>query len=47
MNKVLITCDSDNIGSKKIIERNGGIFESEIFEDNSKIGKLRYRIYIK
>jgi len=47
MNKVLITCDSDNIGSKKIIERNGGIFESEIFEDNSKIGKLRYWIYIK
>ena len=28
LKKVLITCDSDNIASRKIIERNGGIFES-------------------
>ena len=28
--KVLITCDDDNIGSYKIIEKNGGILENKI-----------------
>ena len=28
LEQVLVTCDSDNIASKKIIERNGGRFES-------------------
>ena len=27
LRRVLITCDSDNIGSRKIIEHNGGQFE--------------------
>lgn len=31
IDKVLITCDDDNIASKKNIENNGGIFESKIF----------------
>jgi predicted acetyltransferase len=26
----LITCDADNIGSRKVIERNGGEFVDEI-----------------
>jgi predicted acetyltransferase len=30
IDKVLITCEPTNIGSKKIIENNGGIFEKEI-----------------
>lgn len=30
MDSVLITCSPDNIGSKKIIEYNGGILEDEI-----------------
>ena len=30
LNKVLITCFKDNIGSRKIIIRNGGIFENEV-----------------
>lgn len=29
LNKVLITCDDDNIGSIKVIENNGGIFEKQ------------------
>ena len=28
--KALITCDDDNIGSSKIIEKNGGILENKI-----------------
>ena len=29
-NKVLITCNDDNIGSYKIIEKNGGVLENKI-----------------
>ena len=28
LKKVLVTCDSDNLGSQKVIERNDGVFES-------------------
>jgi len=34
--KALITCDNDNIGSRKIIEACGGVFSDE------REGKLRY-----
>jgi predicted acetyltransferase len=33
---VLITCDTDNVGSRTVIERNGGVFEDE------RGGKLRF-----
>ena len=43
LNKVLLTCDYDNIGSKKIIEYNGGVLENIIErEHGNKI--LRYWI---
>jgi predicted acetyltransferase len=32
----LITCDTDNIGSRKVIEANGGVLEDE------RGAKLRY-----
>lgn len=35
--KVLITCDDDNIGSSKIIEKNGGILENKI--ENESCGE--------
>lgn len=47
--KVLITCDDDNIGSYKIIEANGGILENKI-ENEDEDGKFltrRYWIKIK
>jgi len=44
LKKVLVTCDSYNLGSKKIIESNGGVFENELFIDDSNVGKLRYWI---
>lgn len=43
--RVLVTCDETNIGSKKIIEYNGGVFENAIGV-GSPIKKLRYWIDI-
>ena len=46
LDKVLITCDDDNIASTKIIENNGGIFESKIFKEANKKQLRRYWITI-
>ena len=44
LKKVLITCNETNIGSRKIIESNGGVFENRYMDDNLKTPKLRYWI---
>ena len=36
LDRVLITCDTDNVGSRKVIEANGGVLEDE------RSGKLRF-----
>ncbi len=41
---LLLTCDEDNIASKKIIESNGGQFENAIQIEGSPVKKLRYWI---
>jgi predicted acetyltransferase len=46
LTRVLITCDEDNIGSKKIIEYNGGVFENAVTEEGSPVRKLRFWIDI-
>jgi predicted acetyltransferase len=46
LKSVLITCDSDNIASQKIIEKNGGILLNKI-TDNSGSFICRYHIEIK
>ena len=46
LSKILITCDDDNVGSFKAIEKNGGVLESKnISNDGSKM-KRRYWIYL-
>ena len=45
IDKVLITCDKDNIGSAKSITNNGGILENEVIDSNGKIVQ-RYWINI-
>lgn len=45
--KVLITCDDDNIGSSKIIEKNGGILENKIENEGSGEHFLTRRYWIK
>lgn len=44
LKKVLLTCNENNLGSKKIIESNGGIFQDRIFLQQGKPWKLRYWI---
>ncbi len=44
IHSVLVTCDENNIGSKKIIEYNGGKFENAISVAGSAVKKLRYWI---
>lgn len=45
LKEVLVTCDSDNTGSAKIIIKNGGIFENEVVSEES--GKMVSRYWIK
>lgn len=42
LQRALVTCDEDNIGSKKIIEHNGGHFENAVHVEGSLQKKLRY-----
>ena len=44
LKKVLITCDFDNIGSKKIIEHNGGRLDNIIISKETGKEVLRYLI---
>lgn len=42
LEKVLVSCRSENIGSMKVIENNGGIYENDYFEEET--GKT-FKIY--
>ena len=46
LEKVLVTCDEDNIGSAKVIEKNGGVLENiiENIIDGTRIHTKRYWI---
>lgn len=44
LERVLVTCDEDNIASAKIIERNGGVLEDMYQEDETAVPKRRYWI---
>ncbi len=44
LDRVLITCNTENIGSAKIIQKNGGVFESEVISDFSGKPVSRYWI---
>ena len=45
--KILITCDDDNIGSYKIIESNGGVLENKIENEYAGEKFLTRRYWIK
>jgi predicted acetyltransferase len=42
LDKALVTCNYDNVGSIKIIESNGGVFESEAFCQSKNTLLRRY-----
>lgn len=46
LSKFLITCDQDNVGSRKIIEKNGGVLE-DVRQLASGIWKRRYWITVE
>lgn len=46
LDKTLITCNYDNVGSIKIIESNGGVFESEAFCESKNTLLRRYWIQL-
>ena len=46
MHRVLVTCDQDNIGSMRTIERNGGILENIVSGPDRETPKRRYWIEI-
>lgn len=42
MNRVLMVCDKDNVGSARSIQKNGGVLENEILDDG--VWEQRYWI---
>ena len=44
LDKVMITCASDNIASEKIIVANGGVFEKEICVDDTVLKRYWIRL---
>ena len=44
LHKVLVTCDATNVGSRRIIEKNGGILENQVPNPESEIDKMRFWI---
>ncbi len=46
LEKVMITCDDDNIGSQKIIEKNGGILQDKVINQLDRGTVLTRRYWI-
>ena len=44
--KALVTCAKDNIGSKKVILHNGGVFSDEYFDEEYQVIEQHYWITI-
>jgi len=44
LERVLVTCDDDNVGSIKTIEKNGGVLESIVTGPDVDKPKRRYWI---
>jgi predicted acetyltransferase len=44
LQRVLLTCDETNVGSRKVIESNGGQFENAVVVEGQAARKLRYWI---
>jgi predicted acetyltransferase len=47
LRRVLVTCDENNIGSRKVIEHNGGKFENAVDVEGAAVKKLRYWIELQ
>ncbi len=45
--RVLVTCDTDNMGSARIIRKNGGVLENEVISERSGKPVSRYWITLE
>ncbi len=43
LNNILITCDEENVGSHRVIEKNGGVLKDKVFDD---VDQLMIRKYL-
>ena len=43
--RVLCVCDNDNCASERVILKNGGVFESELFDPAENVTVKRYWIW--
>lgn len=46
LKEVLLTCDEDNIGSKKIIEKANGIYLKTFYDQDYKKNRIQYKILL-
>ena len=46
LDRVLLTCDENNIASRKVIEKNGGQLENAVQVEGQTVPKMRYWIYL-
>ena len=44
--RVLCVCDDDNIASEKVIRKNGGVFENELFDPEENCTVKRFWIFL-
>lgn len=44
LDRVLVTCDEDNEGSRRTILNNGGLYDGTVYEPDEKVRLLRYWI---
>lgn len=47
LTRLFLTCNADNVASARIIEKNGGQFQDEIFWEKTGIQKRRYWIELE
>lgn len=44
--RILCVCDNDNYASEKVILKNGGIFENELYDPNEEVTVKRFWIHL-
>ena len=47
LERLLLTCDDDNIASRRVIEVNGGVLENVVWEEGLRSPKRRYWIELR
>lgn len=46
LRRILVTCDDDNIGSARVIEKNGGVLQDKIQNEIDGVRRITRRYWI-